>query len=232
VEGFAGANTVVHHVKKLTRKDGSMTLKYPEDFIGKIIQGDCLEVMRQMPDKCVDLVLTDPPYGLNNKIHDGGTWATHEKYNNVLAWDFKPTQKLFNEIQRIGKNSIIWGGNYFADMLPVSRCWLTWVKPPFPTMSEVDFAWTSFDKPAKVYHCPRVNPSIHPTQKPEKLINWCIENYSDNGSTIFDPFLGSGTTAVICEGTGRKWVGCEVAPKYCAIARKRIAAEQAQGKLF
>jgi site-specific DNA-methyltransferase (adenine-specific) len=200
-------------------------MEYPNDYINKIICGDCLEVMKGIPDKSIDLVLTDPPYGLNKKIHDGGTWATAKKYDSTLIWDFKITKEYFNEIFRISKNAIVWGGNYYTDILEVARCWIVWVKPPFPTMSEIDMAWTNFDKPSKVFHCPRVNPSIHPTQKPEKLIQWVIDNYTEKDSIILDPFLGSGTTAVACKNLGRKFIGIEISPEYCKIAEDRLRQE-------
>lgn len=200
-------------------------------LLGKIHNVDALPFMRSLPNKCC-LIVTDLPYGLNKKIHDGGTWSTHEKYDAILKWDFKPTKELFDEIRRVSKDCIIWGGNYFTEMLPMSRCWLAWVKPHFPTMSELDLVWTSFDRPAKVYYCPRVNPSIHPTQKPEKLMRFCIENYTEKDDIIFDPFMGSGTTAVACERLGRKWFSCELELSYCKIAEEMIAAERNQLKFF
>lgn len=178
--------------------------------------------MEQYLNKCVDLVLTDPPYGLNKKIHDGGTWAKNEKYNNVLLWDYKIEDSYFEEIFRISKNQIIWGGNYYTNILPISRCWLAWIKPHFPTMSEIDLAWTSFNKPSKFFHFSRVNPSIHPTQKPVELMKWCLENYSKENDLIFDPFLGSGTTAVACKQLKRNFIGVEKMPEYCKIAQERL----------
>jgi site-specific DNA-methyltransferase (adenine-specific) len=199
--------------------------------LNKIYQGDCLEIMKQIPDKSIDLVLTDPPYGLNKKIHDGGTWSTAKKYDSTLIWDFRITKEYFEQIFRISKYQVIWGGNYYTDTLPIARCWLAWIKPHFPTMSELDLAWTNFDKPAKVYHLPRVNPSIHPTQKPLKLISKILNDYSKETDTVLDPFLGSGTTAVACEQLGRKWIGIEISPEYCKIAEQRIKREQSQFKM-
>ena len=202
-------------------------------LLGKVHNCDCLEFMKQLPDKCVDLVLTDPPYGLNKKIHDGGTWATKEKFNACLEWDFKPPLKAFKEMFRISKNQIIWGGNYFTEFLPPSRGWIVWNKPYFPTMSDCELAWTSFDKNIKSITENRNADGYkeHPTQKSLNVFTFALR-YAGEFETVFDPYMGSGTTAVACERLGRKWFGCELEPKYCEIANKRIEAEQAQGKLF
>jgi len=100
-----------------------------------------------------------------------------------------------------------------------------WVKPHFPTMSEVDMAWTSFDKPSKVYHYPRVNPSIHPTQKPDSLFCRIISDYSIDTTLILDPFLGSGTTCYCAKKLNRYSIGIEIEEKYCEIAAKRCSQE-------
>ena len=204
---------------------------YYENEHGKLYHGDCLNILPYIGK--VDLVLTDPPYGLNKKVHDGG-WSTHEKYNGCLVWDYVPDKKVFDMMLSVSKNQIIFGGNYFTNFLRPSRCWCTWIKPPFPTMSEVDFAWTSFDKPSKPFYHNRVNPSIHPTQKPVQLFNQILLKYSNQNETILDPFLGSGTTAPAVQeiGQGRKWIGIEKEEKYCEIAAKRIEQETRQMKLF
>lgn len=205
---------------------------YYENEHGKLYHGDCLEILPTIGK--VDLVLTDPPYGLNSKIHDGGWSSNKEKYIDVLEWDYIPDAIIFNMLSDISKNQIIFGGNYFANILMPSRCWIAWIKPPFPSMSEVDFAWTSFDKPSKPFYNNRVNPSIHPTQKPVQLFNQILLMYSNQDETILDPFLGSGTTALSVQeiGQGRKWIGIEKEEKYCEIAAKRIEQESRQMKLF
>jgi len=200
-----------------------MIKPYYETELGKLYHGDCLEIMPKLEP--VDLVLTDPPYGLNKKIHNGGTWSTAKKYDAVLEWDFVPNKRVFKVIFNISKNQIIFGGNYFTSFLPVSRCWIIWVKPHFPTMSEIDMVWTSFNKPSKPIYFKRQNPSIHPTQKPIGLIIQILSKYAKDEWTILDPFLGSGTTAVACERTNRRWIGIEIEEKYCEIAAKRIEQE-------
>ena len=199
----------------------------------KLILGDCLEVMKSIPDKSVDAVITDPPYGIAD-IWKGGAscgWgvarlATPERN----AWDIKPDPRLFEEIDRIAKEKIIWGGNYFD--LPISRGWLVWNKPERGfTLAEAELAWTSKDMPIRVFDCRRSDPDrTHPTQKPLSLMKWCLEILKDSKS-ILDPFMGSGTTGVACVQTGRNFIGVEIDPKYYAIAEKRIHDAQQQMRL-
>lgn len=199
--------------------------------------GDCLEFMRTMPDKSVDAVITDPPYGLGMRTVAGGTSKnTQTKFIQQMrekSWDNKPPSKdVFDLIRQIGKSQIIWGGNYFE--LPPTRCILVWDKMTYlPTMSRVEIAWTSFDKPAKYVQINSNQPDrLHPTQKPVELMKWCIENYTKEGDTILDPFMGSGTTGVACVQTGRNFIGCEIDPGYFEIAKRRIAEAQQQPTLL
>jgi DNA modification methylase len=195
-----------------------------------IICGDCLDIMRDMPDNSVDLVLTDPPYGIGEKWVGGKGNGWGQTDNEKLVrnrWDNKPpSQDTLLHVQRVGQNSIIWGGNYF--MLPPSRCWLLWVKPERGfTLAEAEMAWTSFDKIVRVKEMPRhIKDRYHPTQKPYSLIEWCIENYSKPNALIFDPFCGSGTTCVAAKRLGRRYIGIDISPEYCDIARKRLEAEE------
>jgi DNA modification methylase len=179
--------------------------------------------MREMPDGCVDAVITDPPYGLGRRLYDGGTWATNPIYDAMLEWDKPTSHETISELFRVSKTQIIWGGHLYR--LPVSRCWLAWQKPRFPTMADFELAWTSFDKPSKLFTEIRSPDGrhIHPTQKPLSLMKWCVQMIPEHGGAILDPFLGSGTTAVACKELGRRFIGIEVEPKYCAIAERRLA---------
>lgn len=204
--------------------------------------GDCLEVMKDIPDKSIDLVLTDPPYGIGEcgaKNHSRGGIAKSKKYT-PKDWDFeKPTSIIFDELRRISKNQIIFGGNYFADMLPASSCWLVWDKDNGDTdFADCELCWTSFKSAVRKFKF-RWNGMLqedmkhkevreHPTQKPVKLIEQIINKYSDEGMTIFDPFLGSGTTAVACINTGRNFIGIEKDEEYFNIAQKRVKEAQGQ----
>jgi len=224
-------------------------MKQIEDFVGRVIQGDCLEVMREMPDKSVDLVLTDPPYGINrDKGFSGadgfggkGKPIERKIYKND-NWDSEiPCEDVFREIFRISKNQIFFGGNFFAHILPKSTHWIFWDKlQTMPTFGDGELLWTSFQKKSIKKYTFQFNGLLsasedvreHPTQKPSELIEWLLRDYGKAGEIILDPFLGSGTTAVAAERLGRRWIGIELEPKYCAIAQTRVDAEKSQLKMF
>lgn len=195
----------------------------------KILQGDCLEIMKTLPDKSFDLCLTDPPYGLNSRMQ-GGTWGGSAMYKDMMGdvgWDVLIGKEYFDEMFRVSKNQIIWGGNYYP--MPASRCWLAWEKNErMDTLADFELAWTSFDKLAKSFKGRR-NPDgkrSHPTQKPLELMRWCIDKYSESGATILDPFMGSGTTLVAAKYLNRNATGIEISEKYCKIAEQRLAQQQ------
>ena len=131
---------------------------YPNDFINKVICGDCLEVMKDIPDKSVDLILTDPPYGkMWTRGKHGIGIDKQSNENDKTKWDIKPTKEVFDEIIRISKNQIIFGGQYFTDILPPSNCWIVWDKRGnFPRGKQIPFAdcelaWTNFASAVKKY---------------------------------------------------------------------------------
>jgi len=198
--------------------------------------GDCLEVMKSMPDKSVDAVITDPPYGIGEDVRKADKSGRTE-FTTDNRWDLAIPEKLyFSEIFRASNNQIIWGGNYFVDYLHNSRCWLIWDKMQKFSGADAELAWTSFDKSTKAFRKSRVEfhseeKKVHPTQKPLSLMRWCIENYTNPGDTILDPFMGSGTTGVACVQTGRNFIGIEIDPTYFAIAERRIAEAQQQPRL-
>jgi len=193
--------------------------------------GDCLEILKSMPDKSVDAVITDPPYGIADVWKGGSScgWGVASLATpDRNAWDIKPSKEVFDNILRIGKFITIWGGNYFE--LPVSRGWLVWTKPERNfSLSEAELAWTSKDMPMRVYDCHRSDSGReHPTQKPVSLMKWVIINHTSEGDTILDPFMGSGTTGVACVQTGRNFIGIEIDPGYFNIAKRRIEDAQRQ----
>lgn len=204
---------------------------YFETDLGVLYHGDCLEIMPELEP--VDLVLTDPPYGIGDKMK-GGTWGAADKYADFRKWDTKPDSLIFDHIYDKSKYQIVWGANHFSNLQP-SRCWLVWNKlNAVRTMSDCELAWTNFDQPTKRRNLPvGTHKSGHPTEKPLDLMFWCI-GIADKyvASSILDPFLGSGTTAVACERLNRKWVGIEISEKYCEIAARRIEQEASQLKLF
>jgi len=206
-----------------------------QEYLNKVHCGDCLTLLKELPDNSVDLVLTDPPYGLGNRLSDGGGKLKNtpmaKLYRNGNWIDEKPSMKVFNEIFRISKNQVICGGNYFH--LPPTRCVIAWDKKNYmPTLSNWEYIWTSFDKPAKIYRQSSMNlHRQHPTQKPVALGEWILNQYSKKDDIILDCFCGSGSFLVACERLGKQWIGCEISPEYVAIANERIKAEQAQLKL-
>ena len=198
-----------------------MKAYYEDTKAGIVIyHGDCREILPHLPK--VDLVLTDPPYGLGHKLHDGGTWSTNPIYDAVLDWDIAPPTDLLMQVIEKARHAIIWGGNYFD--LPPSRCWLAWEKrESMPTLADMELAWCNRDFVAKLFK-ERRNPDgkrKHPTQKPVSLFRWCIE-FIPTANTILDPFMGSGTTLRAAKDLGRKAIGIEICEAYCEIAAKRL----------
>ena len=206
----------------------------------KVIEGDCLEVMRGFADKQFDLVLTDPPYGIgmdNQKVrtkpnrpntHGRGGELQYEEAD----WDSEPIGKeYFDEVFRVSKNQIIWGANYYCSYLPNGFGWFYWDKQMGENnFSSGEFAFQSYFTKSSAFICPSMRVQgtrSHPTQKPAELMKWCIQQarYSDIPLTILDPFMGSGTTLVAAKYLNRNATGIEISPKYCEIARKRLSQE-------
>ena len=221
-----------------------------QEFLnGQIIlhNADCFDVMREIGDKEIDLVLTDPPYGGGCNAGVGGVFKKYEKKINrtggiwqlkykskIKNWDIAPEFEVFQEIFRISKEQIIWGGNYFE--LPATRCFLIWKKLTISenfSMAMAEYAWTSFNKNAKIFEfAPQDSTRFHPTQKPVSLMNWCLINNSKENDLIFDGFFGSGTTAISCIRTKRRFIGCELDKEYFEKACERIEIELKQLTLF
>jgi len=196
----------------------------------QIFLGDCREILPQLPK--VDLVLTDPPYGIGDKWQGGfgekhGWGKAHKDKEARNAWDRSPpTAATIREIRDKGRMVIIWGGNYFD--LPQSRCWLVWNKPERGfTLAEAELAWTNADNVIRVFDCNRSDTGrIHPTQKPLELMKWCLSlSWSKNCLTVIDPFMGSGTTLRAAKDLGRKAIGIEIEERYVEIAIRRLQQE-------
>ena len=190
--------------------------------------GDCREILPTLGK--VDAVVTDPPYGI-------GFGAKHTKWSanrGVVLGEWDAEIPDISPILEKAPDVIVWGGERFE--LPVSRRWLTWVKPDAaPTFASTEFAWTNQDAPARhiVYAVGAVNAERvgHPTQKPLAVMKWCL-GFVPKATTILDPFMGSGTTGVACAKLGRKFIGIEIEPKYFDIACRRIEAAYKQPDLF
>ena len=198
----------------------------------KILLADCMDIMAQMPDKYVDLALVDPPYGIGEKFKGGKNGKIN--FNEICdkGWDSIPDKKYFQELFRISKNQIIWGGNYFN--LPPTRCFICWdkiISDDF-TLAMCEYAWTSFDKLAKIYKLPNRKNKIHPTQKPLALGRWCLQKYAKKGDLIFDSHSGSGTFAIAAYLEGHDFIACEKDADYHRDSVKRFEEIKMQGRLF
>ena len=192
---------------------------------------DCMDGMKEFPDKYFDLAIVDPPYGIN--IQKSGRLR---KYNTNHIWDNSiPDKTYFDELFRVSENQIIWGGNYFY--LPPTRCFLIWDKkqPENVSFASCEFAWTSFDKSAKTfYYSPTKDPDkrIHTTQKPVALYDWILSKYAKSGDKILDTHVGSASSLIACHKNGYKYVGFELDPYYYKLAKQRLEAEESQMNFF
>jgi DNA modification methylase len=197
--------------------------------------GDCREILPTLGK--VDAVVTDPPYGIGKdgqKRTTGGHGG--RKAYEFLGWDAeRPDPEIFALLLAAGRQHVIWGGNYFADLFPATGKWLVWDKGQRINQSDGELAWTSEPGALRIFDLNRValltDGAEHPTQKPVEIMRWSILQL-DNPQTILDPFMGSGTTGVAAVNLGRKFIGIEIEPKYFDIACKRIAAATKQQDLF
>ena len=197
---------------------------------------DCMEYMKTVPDKFFELAIVDPPYGIG--MSGGKIGNSRVDYKNFHGDDNNiPNEIYFNELFRVSKNQIIWGGNYMIEFLYPTSCFIVWdkVQPEKFTMAMCEFAWTSFKKPAKIYKkriiCADVV-RIHPTQKPVALYRWLLQNYAKKDDKIFDSHVGSGSSIIACIEEGFEYVGCEIDKDYYDNATERINIYKSQGKLF
>jgi site-specific DNA-methyltransferase (adenine-specific) len=190
--------------------------------------GDCRDILPTLPK--VDAVITDPPYGISFAAQP--TKWQRRAGKTPEGWDNK-TSEVVASLPAMAP-AIIWGGNYYD--LPQSRGWLSWFKPDAPpSMGHFELAWTSLDRTTRQLSVSigETNPERvgHPTQKPLRLMEWCI-GFVPDACLILDPFMGSGTTGVACANLGRSFIGIEREPKYFDIACRRIEDAQRQQRMF
>ncbi len=194
---------------------------------------DCIEGMKRYADNHFDLAIVDPPYGIG--YENGGQYFKHNY--SKKNWDKEiPEEEYFIELQRVSKNQIIWGGNYFP--MPPTRCFLIWYKTDEikdRTFSECEYAWTSFNTPARHYALKpfqRNGSRIHPTQKPIELYAWLLSKYAKEGDLILDTHLGSGSSRIAAYKGGFNFVGFEIDQEYFNAQDKRFNDFKLQLKLF
>ena len=202
-----------------------------------ITNEDNMVLMARYPDKYFDLAIVDPPYGLGDKLTQGGTWS--KKWQKKGAdWDKLPNEEYFKELFRVSKNWIIWGGNYFIEYLPNCRCFIAWHKPYMDgmhSMSNVELALTSFDTNAKKVSINKdlgTEERIHVTQKPVALYKWILDKYAKEGDKILDTHGGSCSLAIACHDYGYELTGCEIDKEYYDKGVKRVKNHVSQLKLF
>ena len=223
-------------------------------MLNQVFNCDCMDYMRTLPDKYFDLAIVDPPYGINAPKMAMGSGFSGGKYNSkkrlnggsgklknrVLnqsdcSWDENPpNEEYFKELFRVSKNQIIWGGNYFR--LTPTRCIVVWDKmQPWENFSQVEIAWTSFDKPAKLFRMmnggANVEKKIHPTQKPVALYKYLLSHFANKGDKIFDSHLGSGSSRIAAYEYGFEFIGCEKNKAYFVAEEERFKIFTAQGLL-
>lgn len=199
-----------------------------------VFNTDCLEAMKNYPDKYFELAIVDPPYGLGNSVVNSG--GRFKKYNNKNGnWDMSvPDASYFEELFRISQEQIIWGGNYFA--LPANKCFIIWDKgqPEGISFSMCEYAWASFDKVAQIYkkRTQGQEQRFHPTQKPIALYRWLLKNYAKEGDKILDTHLGSGSSRIAAHMEGYDFTGYELDTDYFNASVKRFNEYKLQTTLF
>ncbi|MCM1165654.1 MAG: site-specific DNA-methyltransferase [Ruminococcus sp.] len=219
--------------------------------LDKLYNLDCMEGMKEFPDKYFDLAIVDVPYGIN--ATKKAYLRSGKRYGNALAasaeytykdWDKQPpTAKYFTELMRVSKNQIIWGANHFISQIPFdSPCWIVWDKDNGTTdFADCELAWTSFDTAVRRFKyrwqgmlqgdMKNKEKRIHPTQKPVALYAWLLNKYARHGDVILDTHVGSASSLIACYRCGFHFVGFEIDPEYYKSADERLSAEMAQLRL-
>jgi len=191
---------------------------------------NCMDLMREFPDKYFDLAIVDPPYSDNVSGLNVGTGNRGFRYAEFR----RPSKAYFDELFRVSQIQIIWGWNWLSDILPPSSGFICWNKHQNGHFSECELAFASegkarhFDRPYQL----DIGNKIHPTQKPVALYRWLLHNYAKPGDKILDTHLGSGSIAIACHEKGFHLTGSELDPDYFAAMQKRLAEATAQGDMF
>ena len=198
---------------------------------------DNMELMKRYPDKYFDLAIVDPEYGIGDKFKGGSSGSVN--FNEIVekGWDKKiPSKEYFNELFRVSKNQIIWGGNYFCEHLPSGKGWIYWDKQMGENnFSSGEFAYQSMQTKSSSFSEPSMRVSgtrIHPTQKPIYLYDWIFKNYATEGMKILDTHLGSGSSRISANKAKLNFVGCEIDEEYFNKSCKRYDDFVSQVRLF
>lgn len=207
-----------------------------KDVISIAQNRDCMEAMAEFPDKFFDLAIVDPPYGIN--AEQGTNRASRKQFaDKEYGWDAKPPEaSYFDELFRVSKNQIIWGGNYFLNYLGNTRAFIVWDKlNPDRCFADCEFAWSSIDAVARIFKMKRVQElnkedggKIHPTQKPVMLYKWLLKNYGNGGGKILDTHLGSGSSRIAAYDMGFDFWGYEIDADYFRDQEKRFRQHTSQ----
>jgi site-specific DNA-methyltransferase (adenine-specific) len=208
-----------------------------------ITNEDNMELMARYPDNYFDLAIVDPPYGLGDRLVKGGAKGGMGTMRNladdkVITWDDKiPPPEYFTELQRVSKNQIIWGGNYFLDYLGKTDGFVVWDKMNGTnTMADAELAWQNIKGTTRMFRWHHFSgertTKIHPTQKPVALYKWILDKYAKENDKILDTHLGSGSIAIACHDYGFDLTACELDKEYFDKAMQRINNHTAQQKLF
>lgn len=208
---------------------------------------DCVEGMKQFPDKYFDLAIVDVPYGIGecrDKNHTRGKVAKPKDYKAFIGNDLQsPDKQYFDELFRVSKNQIIWGANHFISKIPYdSHCWIVWDKDNTGDFADCELAWTSFDSAVRKFkyrwngmlqeNMKNKEFRIHPTQKPVALYEWLLSRYAKDGDIILDTHVGSASSLIACYNTNHKFIGFELDKHYYKLSKERLDREMSQMRLF
>tara|TARA_R110002012_G_C11545078_1_gene601841 strand:- start:397 stop:1047 length:651 start_codon:yes stop_codon:yes gene_type:complete len=213
-----------------------------------ITNEDNMELMSRYKDNYFDLAIVDPPYGINETGDRNKADRPTAKWKNPNSQEYRtfddssiPKKEYFDELKRVSKNQIIWGGNYFTEHLSPSKGWIVWNKKADikEYLSMAELAWSSFNKKCNLYDHLWAGfkkkyqiKRIHPTEKPKELYEWLLMNYANDGDKILDTHLGSGSIAIACHNLGYDLTACELDKEYYDAAMKRLKEHQSQLRLI
>jgi site-specific DNA-methyltransferase (adenine-specific) len=209
---------------------------------------DCMEGMKEFPDKYFELAIVDPPYGIGESGSKNNTRSKLAKAKNYKAFhgnDLQaPEVEYFNELQRVSKNQIVFGANHFISRIPFdSHCWIVWDKNNGENdFADCELAWTSFNTAVRKFtytwhgmiqeNMKNKEFRIHPTQKPVELYAWLLSKYATNSDKILDTHVGSASSLIACHNLGFDFVGFELDKDYYRMASERLATVKAQTSIF